>query len=147
MQYESEGLHNFCWTNTCVILLHHSYTSCSINCWSIVSSEKMIVFRSRHRMCSGRKCVLRKFRKIHGKTPVPEYPEYLFLLKKRLWHSCFPVNFVKFLRTLFSENTSGRLLLCLWSNSRKIMPLNMPQIMGTCNVRKMKDSFTNHAFK
>ena len=23
------------------------------------------------------------------------------LLKKRLWHRCFPVNFVKFLRTLF----------------------------------------------
>ena len=24
-----------------------------------------------------------------------------FLLKKRLWHRCFPVNFVKFLRTSF----------------------------------------------
>ena len=24
-----------------------------------------------------------------------------FLLKKRLWHSCFPVNFAKFLRTSF----------------------------------------------
>ena len=33
------------------------------------------------------------------------------LLKKRLWHRCFPVNFVKFLRTPFSQNTSGRLLL------------------------------------
>ena len=26
------------------------------------------------------------------------------------WHRCFPVNFVKFLRTPFSRNTSGRLL-------------------------------------
>ena len=34
------------------------------------------------------------------------------LLKKRLWHSCFPTNFAKFLRTRFSQNTSGRLLLC-----------------------------------
>ena len=31
--------------------------------------------------------------------------------KKRLWHKCFPVNFVKFLRSLFLQNTSGRLLL------------------------------------
>ena len=33
------------------------------------------------------------------------------LLKKRLWRRCFPVNFVKFLRTSFWQNTSGRLLL------------------------------------
>ena len=33
------------------------------------------------------------------------------LVKKRLWHRCFPVNFVKFLRTPFLQNTSGRLLL------------------------------------
>ena len=33
------------------------------------------------------------------------------LSKRRLWHRCFPVNFVKFLRTPFSQNTSGRLLL------------------------------------
>ena len=33
------------------------------------------------------------------------------LLKKRLWHNCFPVNFLKFLRTPFFQNTSGRLLL------------------------------------
>ena len=49
-----------------------------------------------------------KFRKIHRKIPVPEslifVPENLikfFLLKKRLWYKCFPVNFAKFLRTLF----------------------------------------------
>ena len=33
------------------------------------------------------------------------------LLKKRLWHRCFPVNLAKFLRTPFLQNTSGRLLL------------------------------------
>ena len=33
------------------------------------------------------------------------------LLKKRLWHRYFPVNFAKFLRTPFLQNTSGRLLL------------------------------------
>ena len=29
------------------------------------------------------------------------------LLKKRLWHRCFPVNFRKYLRTLLLYNTSG----------------------------------------
>ena len=33
------------------------------------------------------------------------------LLKRRLWHRCFPVNFMKFLRTPFLQNTYGRLLL------------------------------------
>ena len=33
------------------------------------------------------------------------------LLKKRLWHRCFPVNFEKFLRTPFLQNTSGKMLL------------------------------------
>ena len=33
------------------------------------------------------------------------------LLKRKLWHICFPMNFAKFLRTLFLQNTSGQLLL------------------------------------
>ena len=33
------------------------------------------------------------------------------LLKKRLWHRCFSVNFAKFLRTPFLQNTYGGLLL------------------------------------
>ena len=44
------------------------------------------------------------FNKISGLRPAT-------LLKKRLWHRCFPMNFVKFLRTPFLQNTSGRLLL------------------------------------
>ena len=32
------------------------------------------------------------------------------LLKKRLWHRCFHMNILKFSRTLFWQNTSGRLL-------------------------------------
>ena len=35
------------------------------------------------------------------------------LLKEKLWHSCFPVNFVKFLRTpLFTENSSRPEVFC-----------------------------------
>ena len=32
------------------------------------------------------------------------------LLKKRLWHRCLPVDFVKFKRTLFLQNSSWQLL-------------------------------------
>ena len=38
--------------------------------------------------------------------------------KKRVWHRCFPVNFVIFLRTPFLQKTSWRLLLCLISMFR-----------------------------
>ena len=33
------------------------------------------------------------------------------LLKKRLWHRCFPANFAKFVRTPFLQNISGWMLL------------------------------------
>ena len=39
------------------------------------------------------------------------------LLKKRLRLSYFPVNFTKFLRTPFLQNTSRRLLLWIWENA------------------------------
>ena len=51
-------------------------------------------YRSSHRRCSVGKGFLRKFAKFTGLRPAT-------LLKKRLWHRCFPVNFVKFLRTPF----------------------------------------------
>ena len=38
--------------------------------------------------------------------------------KNRLWHKCFPVNFPKFLRTLFLHDISGRLLLNIQSEIR-----------------------------
>ena len=44
------------------------------------------------------------FNKVAGLKPAA-------LLRKRLWRRCFPVNFVKFQRTSFLQNTSGRLLL------------------------------------
>ena len=41
------------------------------------------------------------------------------LLKTSFWYRCFPVNFVKFLRKLFLQNTSGGCfctLLLRWNN-------------------------------
>ena len=51
------------------------------------------------------------FNKVAGLRPAT-------LLKKRLWHRCFPVNFAKFIRTPFLQNTSSS---CFWpfSLSRK----------------------------
>ena len=44
------------------------------------------------------------FNKVTGLSPAT-------LLKKRLWHGWFPVNFAKFLRIPILQNTYGRLLL------------------------------------
>ena len=74
--------------------------------------------RSSHRRCSRRKDVLRNF----AKFTETDLCQRLFfnkatglrpatLLKKKLWRRCFPVNFAKFLRKLFLQNTPGRLLL------------------------------------
>ena len=55
---------------------------------------------------------------MHRKTPVPESlliklqgSRSATLLKKRLWHRCFPMNFAKFLRTPFITEHLRWLLL------------------------------------
>ena len=71
------------------------------------------MFRSSHQSCSMQKGALRNFTKFTGK----HLCQSLFgvrpatLLKKRLKHRCFPVNFMKFLRTPVLQNTSRRLIL------------------------------------
>ena len=68
------------------------------------SGKQLSMCRNSHRRCSIRKDVLRNFAKSTGKH-LCQRPT------KKGWHSCFPVNFAKFLRTSFFQNTSGRLLL------------------------------------
>ena len=77
-----------------------------------------MTIRSSHQRCSVKKGVFRNFAKFTGKhlcqvLPFNKVasPEPETLLKKRIWHRCFPLNFAKFLRTPFSQKTSGRLLL------------------------------------
>ena len=75
-----------------------------------------IIFRSSHQRCSIKKGVLRNFTKFTGKHLCQSLffnKTFSTLLKKRLWHRCFPVSFLKFLRTPLLQNTSGRLLLKL----------------------------------
>ena len=52
-------------------------------------------------------------------------------LKKRLWHRCFPVNFVKFLRTPFYK---GPLDDCIWRSQRycKLHCLTQPIFYANC---------------
>ena len=58
-----------------------------------ISSEHFLVLRNIYQRCSIRIGVLRNF---------------FFLLKKRLGHRCFPVNYAKFLRTFLD----GRFWFC-----------------------------------
>ena len=47
------------------------------------------------------------------------------LLKKRLWHRCFSVNFMIFLRKTFLQNTSGPLLLNSETKTKIICLINL----------------------
>ena len=78
------------------------------------------MFRSSRPEVFCRRGVLRNFAKFTGKYL---WQSLFFnevaglrpaiLLKKTLWHRCFAVNFVKFLRTLFFIEHLRRLLLCV----------------------------------
>ena len=81
------------------------------------SLKALAIARSSHQRCSVRKDVLRNFPKFTGK----HLCQSLFfnkvaglrpaaLLKRRLWHRCFPVSFAKILRTPFLQNASGRVV-------------------------------------
>ena len=58
-----------------------------------------------------KKSALGNFAKFTGKHLCQGLLRPATLLKKRLWHSCFPVKFAKLPRTPFLQNTSERLLL------------------------------------
>ena len=58
-------------------------------------------FRSSRPEVFCKKGVLKNFTKFTGKHLCKSPFFNITLLKKRLWHRCFPVNFVKFLRTSF----------------------------------------------
>ena len=83
-------------------------------CFYVTISEsfKRFQYRSSHQRCSIKIGALKNFTKFTGKRLC----QGLFfnkvagqspatLLKKRLWHRCFPVKFAKFLRTPFLQNT------------------------------------------
>ena len=101
----------FLWRHSLCLKNHFSVLKLGPETWSEWD-------RSSHSRCSVRKVVLRNFvkftwkhlcqrlffNKVAGLSPA-------ILFKKRLFRGCFPVNFAKFLRTPFLQNTSWRLLL------------------------------------
>ena len=98
-------------------------------------------FRSSHRRCSVRKSILKNFSEPTGIHVCHSLHFNKVAGKLRLWHRCFPVNFVKFLRLLFLQNTSRQLLLTVstwfyWSgmhrNLLSLLKLN-PIILSLTN--------------
>ena len=89
------------------------------------------------------------FNKIAGLRPAT-------LLKKRLWHKCFPVNFAKFLRTPFLQNTSWRLVLKVYYISLVVIKTLMRYLcfwwqtliiskdLCTCSTSYYAPKFRNH---
>ena len=87
-------------------------------------------FTSSHPTCSERKGAFRNFVKFTGKHQSLFFkkvagclwscrPQPATLLKCRIWHRYFPVNFAKFLRAPFLQNTPGRLLLfIIWFSAK-----------------------------
>ena len=65
--------------------------------------NKMVLKKDVTKLTEKHLCQRVIFNKVAGLRPT--------LLKKRLWHSCFPVNFVKYLRTPIVQKTAGRVLL------------------------------------
>ena len=98
----------------------HAYIAFEIvwshNCWVFLEHLMLQLgnhFRNGHQRCSMQKGVLRNLTKFTGKHLCQSLFFYNVVgqawnfIKKRLWHRCFPVNFVTFLRTTFLQNTSG----------------------------------------
>ena len=116
---------------TCLRGYNHSQNILRLTSIPCIAVFLWIICRSSHRRCSLRKGVLRNFVKF---TREHLYQNLLFnkvaglrpatLLKKKLWHRCFPINFAKFLRTPLLRNTSRRLLLYLTFHSIQYPKIN-----------------------
>ena len=106
-------------------------------------------FRSSRLEAFYRKGVLRNFAKFTGKHLCQSLffnkaasPRLVTLLKKRLWHRSFPVNFAEFLRTSFLQNTSGG---CFSNRSGKHSPrriifysATLQRLHSTTNVASLQ---------
>ena len=103
---------------TCLRAYNHSENTFRLTSIPCISVFLWIICRGSHRRSSLRKGVHRNFAKFTGKHLCQSL---LFnkvagfrpstLLKKSLWHRCFPVNCAKFLRTPFFTEDLLRLFL------------------------------------
>ena len=65
------------------------------------------------------------------------YLKCLYLLKKRLWHRCFPVNFVKFLRTPCIREHTWWLLLTVKNYSKSKSKNQSKTLRKKCPYSKL----------
>ena len=83
----------------------------------LLANSNVLFFRSSHQRYFVRKGLLKNFAKFTGKHLCQSLFLIMFqappetLLKKRLWHRCFPVNFAKFLKASFLTEHLWWLLL------------------------------------
>ena len=87
---------------------------CVLNFGKSRSSQRRCSLRKGVLRISLRKGILRNFAKITGK----HLCQSLFLIKKRLWHVRFSVDFAKFLRTPFYKTPTGD---CSWKSPNEVM--------------------------
>ena len=100
---------NDTWPGRCIQIIFLIFSLMSLKCLFKYLCPEAVV---RKVFCE--KGVLENFPKFTGKHLRQSHYFNKFgglwpttLLKKRLWYRCFPVNFAKFLRTTFLQNTSG----------------------------------------
>ena len=93
--------------------------------------EKKVRYRGNYRRCSVRKGILKIFTKFTGKRLCQSLfsneiagLRSAIILKKRLWHRCFPANFLKLLRTPFYSIPLGDCFCKQTSLCRKQCLLN-----------------------
>ena len=61
----------------------------------------------------------------------------LSLLKNRVWHRCFTVNFAKLLRTHFLQNTYWRVLLKQEKKKKKLFEALTPVLIKTLRLTEI----------
>ena len=91
--------------------------------------------------CSLKKLVLEISQKFTGK----HMPQPATLLKKRLWHRCFPVNFAKFLRPTFLTEHLRWLLLNI--TERNLRPESRRVDWSKQLIRINNRSMVRHSFE
>ena len=123
----------------------HSLSSANIFELSNLSDSPK---RISHHRCSVRIGVLRNFAKFTRKHLCQSHffnkvaDLQATLLKKWLWHRCFPVNFAEFLRTPFLQNT-GRVLQDVKKLNKKIRLNWTIRLVLTMALRTAKNQWTS----
>ena len=144
--------------NVCCEVSHLTWPKKQIECLLrlgfLIGKWKVAIFldnykcphtTSSHQRCYMKKGVLKNFPKFTGKHLCQSFffnkvadLRSAPLFKKRLWHTCFLVNCVKFLRTPFLQNTSGRPHL-----SKAAQVLSMPDAKYGNNWSLIEVAYTH----